>query len=214
MMTRIRGLLLSGLSTAIAAALVGCGGAPNAPARDQVFYLHGGGVIDSKYSWETYFKPLDLVAVERAPRMVGVGVLDGDVRLSRPLDWSIRSADYTPMHRFISYQSPRQFLFSIYERIDSPEDPWPDVLRRYEEDADAQGAQLLAARTPIATANTQGRSYLVKTRVPSRPDFEAYAHEILVRGDRRILLVQVVHGENTEPIADEVRTALQSLTVY
>src|SRR4051812_19739762 len=67
--------------------LAGCGGSPTAPARDDIFYLHGGGVIDRNYSWETYFKQLDQKADERTPRIVGVGVLNGDVRFGRPVDW-------------------------------------------------------------------------------------------------------------------------------
>jgi hypothetical protein len=198
----------------LAAALGGCGGSPTAPARDQVFYLHGGGVIDRNYSWETYFSPLDMKQSERVPRIVGVGVLDGDVRLGRPIDWYIRGADYTPQHRYISYQSPRQFLFSIYERIDSPEDTWTEVLRRYEADLEEQGSTVLAGRMPVATANTQGRSYIIRTKVPSKPDYQNYAHEILVRGDHRLLLVQIVHAENIDTSVDEMLAAVESLTVY
>jgi hypothetical protein len=195
-------------------AALGCGGSPTAPSRDEVFYLHATGIIDRNASWEVYFKPLDLPSTERVPRIVGVGLMNGDVRMGRPIDWYIRSADYTPQHRFISYQSPRQFLFSIYERIDSPEDTWTDVLRRYEADVDEQGSQILAARMPIATANTQGRSYILKTRVPARPDFLNYSHEILIRSDHRLLLVQIIHGENIESTADEMAAALKSITVY
>lgn len=203
---------LAGLTSLVGAA--GCGGSPTAPARDDVFYLHGGGVIDRNYSWEVYFQPLDAEKTPRVPRLVGVGVLEGDVRLSRPLDWSIRNADYTPERRFISYQSPRQFIFSIYERIDPVEDPWSDVLDRYEQDAKDQGATLLAARLPVATANAQGRSYLVRSTVKARPDYQTFAHEILVRSPERVLLVQVVHSENIEAIADEVVAVVQSLVVY
>lgn len=193
---------------------VGCGGSPSAPARDDVFYLHGGGVIDRTYGWEVYFSPLDSAQTDRLPRGVGVGVLGGDVRFGRPIDWYIRGADYTPEHRFISYQSPRQFLFSIYERVDPTGDPWPDVLKRYEADVAQQGAQILTQRMPVATANAQGRAYLLRTRVPSRPDYQAYSHEVLLRSDHRILLVQVVHGVETEAIADEVAAALKSMLVY
>ncbi|MFO0757174.1 MAG: hypothetical protein U0359_11835 [Byssovorax sp.] len=199
---------------AFAAALAGCGGSPSAPARDEVFYLHASGIIDKNYSWETYFKPLDQAPNERLPRIVGVGIFNGDVRIGRPIDWYIRSVDYTPQHRFISYQSPRQFLFSIYERIDNPEDTWTEVLRRYEADVDGQGSQILAGRMPIGTANTQGRTYILKTRVPSRPDYQNYAHETLVRSEHRLLLVQIVHGENIDATADEMVAALKSLTVY
>jgi hypothetical protein len=203
-------MLLVGVLGALAAA---CGGTPTAPAQDDVFYLHGG-AIDKNYGWEVYFPPLNAQATPRTPRVVGVGVLNGDVRLGRPIDWYVRSADYTPERRYISYQSPRQFLFSIYERIDSPEETWTDVLRRYEEDVRGQGSQFLAARMPIATANTQGRAYILKTRMPAKPDFHNYAHEILIRSEHRLLLVQITHGENIESSADEMVTALKSIIAY
>ncbi|AKT38888.1 hypothetical protein [Chondromyces crocatus] len=196
------------------AAINGCGGAPSAPKQDEVFYLHGAGIIDRNFSYEVYFPPLDRAASERTPRMVGVGVLEGDVRLSRPIDWYVRSADYTPQGRYISYQSPRQFLFSIFERIDDPEDPWPDLLRRYEKDLTEQGAQIISGRTPISTANAQGRSYFVRTKVAAKPPYEAFAHEILVRSAHRILLVQVVHQPNIDASVDEMMAALGSMIVY
>jgi hypothetical protein len=215
---RSAGMLRSVIPFAALAAAVsaaGCGGSATAPSRDETFYLHSGtGIIDKNATWETYFKPLDLPASQRTPRMVGVGVMNGDVRLGRPVDWFIRGADYTPQHRFISYQSPRQFLFSIYERVDSPEDTWTDVLRRYEADIDEQGSQIIASRMPTGTANTQGREYFLKTRVPSKPDYQNFAHEILIRSDHRLLLVQIIHGESIEATADEIVTALKSLTVY
>jgi hypothetical protein len=191
-----------------------CGGSPTAPQRDDVFYLHGGGVIDNNESYETYFSKLDAQATERLPRIVGVGIFRGDVRMARPIDWSVRAADYTPGQRFISYQSPRQFLFSVYERVDGPDDSWPDVLKRYEGDVDRQGADVLAKRLPVATANSQGRGYLVKTRLPSRPAQHSLSHEFLVRSGRRVMLVQIVHGENIESSADEMVAALKSMIVY
>jgi hypothetical protein len=202
------------LGFALALAATGCGGSPTAPARDDVFYLHGGGVIDRNFSWEIYFPKLNAEPTERIPKLLGVGLMLGDIRMSRPADWSIRAADYTPQKRFISYQSPRQFIFSIYERVDPIEDTWPDILGRYEKDVDGQGSDILAGRIPIATANTQGRSYIVRTRLPSKPDYQAYAHEVLVRSNNRVLLVQIVHGENIESSADEMVAALRSLTVY
>jgi hypothetical protein len=196
------------------ALLTGCGGSPTAPDKDKVFYLHGGGNLDRNASWETYFKPLDLDATERTPRVVGVGVLNGDVRLGRPIDWYVRAGDLTPMHRLISYQSPRQFLFSIFERVDSPEDTWTDVERRYEDDVAAQGSTILAGRMPVATANTQGRAYVLRTKVPARPEYQNYAHEVLIRGDHRLMLVQIIHGDNVEAIEDEINEVLKSITVY
>lgn len=202
------------VSAGALAGVAGCGGSPSAPQRDDVFYLHGGGVIDTNESWETWFKPLDAQATPRTPRIVGVGIFRGDVRIGRPIDWNVRAADYSPGQRFISYQSPRQFLFSIYERVDSPEDPWPDVLRRYEADVGDQGAQILAGRIPTATANTQGRSYFVKAAVPSKPAYNAFSHEILIRSGHRVMLVQIVHGANIEASEDEMVAALRSMIVY
>jgi len=193
---------------------LGCGGSPTAPEKDQVFYLHGPGPLDKNGAWETYFKPLDAAPTERTPRIVGVGVLSGDVRLGRPIDWYVRGADYTPQRRHISYQSPRQFLFSIFERIDSPEDTWTDVERRYEADVAAEGSTILAGRMPVGTANTQGRAYILRTRVPARPEYQAYAHEVLLRADHRLMLVQVIHAEGLEAIEDEVAAVIKSITVY
>src|SRR5262245_37659182 len=209
-------LLLPAMAIALGVLSAGCGGSPTAPSRDEVFYLHSGtGIIDRNYSWETYFKPLDATATERVPRVVGVGVMRGDVRLGRPIDWNVRAADYSPHHRFISYQSPRQFLFSIYERIDPVEDTWPAVERRYEADVTAQGSTILAGRMPVATANTQGREYLLKTKVPAKPEYMAFSREVIIRGERRLMLVQVIHtGENAEPIEDEITAVLKSITVY
>jgi hypothetical protein len=206
-------------STAVAALLalplVACGGAPSAPKTDEVFYLHGGGVIDKNKSWETYFPKLDRNKTTQLPRFVGVGVLDGDVRFSRPIDWSLRDADYTRERRFIAYQSPRQFTFSILERVDPEGDAWPEVLRRYEQETRAEGAKILASRLPTATANGQGRAYVLRSSVKGKPtNFDAFATEILVRSERRILLVQVVHREAIDTIADEVATAVSSLLVY
>jgi hypothetical protein len=201
-------------AAAVAALLAGCGGSPSAPRQDEVFYLHGAGILDRNFSFEVYFPPLDAVPTERVPRVVGVGILNGDVRMGRPIDWNVRAASYEPQSRFISYQSPRQFIFSIFERIDNPEDPWPDLLRRYEEDLAKQGGQIIAPRAPISTANAQGRSYFVRTKVPSKPPYDAFAHEILIRSPHRILLVQIVHAPNIEASVDEMMAALGSMVVY
>lgn len=201
-------------AVAVAGVVGGCGGSPTAPQIDQVFYLHGGGVIDKNFSWEIYFPPLNRVETPRLPRFVGVGVLYGEVRLSRPFDWLVRSADYTPQQRFISYQSPRQFVFTIHERPDFVELPWPDVALRFEDEVRARGSSFVAARMPFAVANAQARGYLVETKVKSRPDFRGLAHEYLVRSGQRVLLVQVNHGPNIETTAEEIATALRSMLVY
>jgi hypothetical protein len=209
----LRRLALAALA-GVALGQLGCGGSPTAPKTDEVFYLHTTGLIDKNESYEVYFPPLDAAESKRVPRMVGVGLFRGDLRMARPIDWSVRGADYTPGQRHISYQSPRQFVFSIHERVDHPEDRWPDVLRRYEFDLEKQGAQILAARMPMGTANTQGRGYLLKTRVPGKPDYETFSHEYVIRSANRLFLIQVVHAPNIEPLADEVMTAVSSILAY
>jgi hypothetical protein len=171
-------------------------------------------VIDARYSWERYFPPLDRDETPVVPRRVGVAIFDGDVRFSRPVDWYLRTADYSPEQRQISYQSPRQFVFNIYERTDPPEATWEEVLSRYEEDVETAGGKILAGRIPTAAANAQGRSYLIQTPVEAKPAYDAYAHEIIVRSRGRILLVQIVHGEEISTSVDEMTAALKSILVY
>jgi hypothetical protein len=202
------------LAVSIPAVLAGCGGSPTAPDRDQTFYLHERGVIDKRYSWERYFPPLDHEEDKRLPRRVGVAVLEGSVRLSRPIDWYLRSADYTPERRYISWQSPRSFVFSIYEKTDPVRVTWDVLLNKYEESAKKNGSQILAGRIPISTANAQGREYFLKTAITARPDLEAFAHEIVVRSPERVLLVQVVHPDNADDAMGEIVDALRSMLVY
>ncbi|MFO0615518.1 MAG: hypothetical protein U0414_23190 [Polyangiaceae bacterium] len=207
-------LLSCGAATLLGALLSGCGGAPTAPSGDDVFYLHGNGLVDKNRTWESYYPKFDAEKTDRLPRYVGVGVLDGDVRFARPTDWNIRSADYTPEHRYISYQSPRQFTFSIYERIDAPAETWPEVEKHYEKETKEQGSDILASRIPVGTANAQGRAYLLHTQVRAKPNFDGYATEILLRSGSRVLLVQVVHRQDTDTIMDEVTAVLDSMVVY
>lgn len=206
---------LLGLALSLGATvLAGCGGKPTAPGSDDVFYLHGNGLVDKNRTFESYYPKFDHDKTDVLPRMVGVGVLDGDVRFARPTDWNIRSADYTPEHRYISYQSPRQFTFSIYERVDPSETPWPEVQKHYEQETKEQGSDILAARLPVGTANAQGRRYLIHTAVRAKPNFDGYATEILLRSDSRVLLIQVIHRQDTGTIMDEVTAALDSMVVY
>lgn len=208
----ITALALPLLAAAVGAA--GCGGSPSAPRGDEVFYLHGGGVIDKNKSWEVYYPKLDREASTRVPRMVGVAVLEGDVRFARPVDWTVRDADYTAQKRRISYQSPRQFTFSIFERVDPDRDTWTDVQRRYEEELQQQKAKVVSKRVPVGAANAQGRSYIIESTVKSRPDFAGRSTEILLRSDKRVLLVQIVYAGDYEIFADEVAAAISTMVVY
>ncbi len=195
--------------------VVGCGGSPTAPQRDEVFYLHEAGVIDRRYSWERYFPPLDRDEEGRLPRRVGVAIFEGDVRFSRPVDWYLRTADYTPEKRMVSYQSPRQFVLNIYERVDPPEETWEQVLSRYEEDVEAKGSEILSSRIPTTTANAQARTYFIKTSLESKPEpYQTHAHEIVIRSDKRVMLLQFLHGETVDASIDEMVATLRTLLVY
>jgi len=204
-----------GLLCGVLAAGAACGGAEKAPEKDDVFYLHGGGVIDKDKSYESYFPRLDHNQTVTVPRLVGVGVLNGDVRFARPIDWTIRDANYTAEKRFISYQSPRQFIFSVLERLDPPTDTWSQVETRYEHETRELAGKFIALRQPIGTANGQGRSYLLQSKVRGRPEnFDSYATEILIRNDKRVLLVQIVHAGEIDAIAEEVNLAVSSMVLY
>ncbi len=199
---------------AVGSMAIGCGGTPTAPQEDETFYLHQRGVIDYRYAWERYFPRLDREAGGRLPQRVGVAVMEGDVVMSRPIDWYLRSADYSAEQRIISYQSPRQFVRNIYERTDSTRLTWNEVLKRYEEAAEKAGSSFLKKRIPLATANAQARAYEVKTALPGRDAGDAFAHEILVRSSNRILLVQIVHGEKIDDSIDEMLDVVKSMLVY
>src|SRR5437868_3175803 len=78
-----------GLAAVLSTGALGCGGTPTAPGADDVFYLHGGGVLDKNKSYEAYYPRFDRDKTDNLPRYVGVGVLDGDVRFRRPTDWTL-----------------------------------------------------------------------------------------------------------------------------
>lgn len=203
------------LTAALGASVFGCGGSPTAPQRDEVYYLHEAGVIDRRYSWERYFPPLDREATGRIPRRVGVAIFEGDVRFSRPVDWYLRSANYTPEARQVSYQSPRQFVVNIYERVDPPEEEWDEILKRYEEDVEEKGSEILAARVPTTTANAQGRTYLIKSTLESKPEpYATHAHEIMVRSPKRVMLIQIIHGESVDASIDEMMAMMRTMLIY
>ena len=203
------------LAAAAGVVAVGCGGSPTAPQRDEVYYLHEAGVIDRRYSWERYFPPLDREAQGRVPRRVGVAIFEGDVRFSRPVDWYLRSANYTPEARQVSYQSPRQFVVNIYERTDPPEETWEQVLKRYEEDVEAKGSEILASRIPTTTANAQGRTYLIKSTLESKPEaYSTHAHEVMVRSNKRVMLIQIIHGESVDASIDEMMAMMRTMLIY
>ena len=127
-----RPLFSSVLVGAAAFAVSGCGSAPPPIAQvSGTFYQFDEEPSSSgRNPFERPYPPLDLHARPGGMEYVGVSVLGGTVRLSRPTGWRIRRASLSPERRYIEYVSPEEFVFAIYERLDSPADPWLDVLGR------------------------------------------------------------------------------------
>src|SRR5580692_1826175 len=77
---------------------------------------------------------------------IGVSVLGGGVRFSRPARWRLRDASVEPGQSFVRYLSPDAYSFAIYERSDSPGKDWKDILEHYEADVAGNGAKALGGR--------------------------------------------------------------------
>lgn len=192
-------------------ALTGCKKANTAGADNRTFYQNddlvakGGGI-------ERPYPPLDLKGPEA---YMGVAVLEGSVRLSRPVGWTIRRVSTAPDHRFIEYASPHQYVFGIYERRDDAGDDWKDILGRYEEDAKTSGAEQLGGRVPVATHNAQGREYVMKRTVRGqKAPYTNVSHEVVLRGEHHVDLVEIVHqGETLEGVTQELLRVMETLEV-
>jgi hypothetical protein len=211
---RIAAGLLAGL---LSAGALACGGgpAPSAfenrvfyPGEDQAASSSGSGNIERPYP------PLDRNAQGALPAYTGVTILGGTVRLSRPAGWKVRRASLTPGRRYVEYVSPNEYLFSIYEQSTvSPGDMWRDVLDPYEKDIKAKGGEVLGERIPVATWNAQGREFVVKRTVKGqRAPYSHLSSEIMLRGDNRIELVQIVHqGESIAPVGAELLRVMETM---
>lgn len=191
-----------------------CGGGDAGVARkNPVFYDYTNIGADVGSKFEKPYPPLDMEQRKPNPAYRGVEVLDGKVRLSRPDNWVIRAASDRPGQRYIQYLSPREYLFSVYERQELPDALWSDVVARYEASLKENKAEVLHSGVPVATWNTQGRAYLVKRRVPAaKSPFVNISREYLVRSDERIVLVQIVHPTSgVEPLSEELRRVMNTL---
>ncbi len=149
------------------------------------------------------------------PQYIGVTVLRGGIHLSRPKDWLMRDADNTPGQAHVQYISPNAYSFAIYERPESPEEPWRDLLTRYEDDVQSVGAKIVGKRVPLAVFKGQGRAYTVQRSVeaPKRP-LVSHSREILLRSEHRVVLVQIVfEGEDLSPVDQELLRVINTLEV-
>jgi hypothetical protein len=193
--------------------ILGCRSGPEPVAfANRVFYQYDDPNADIS-AFEQPYPPLDLAATVPFPEYKGVTLLGGAVHLSRPQNWVLVTASLRPTERFVQYVSPNEYLFSIYERVDSPEDLWREVMGRYEDDTKAAGGQILGDRVPIATWNAQGRAYVVRRTIKAaKHPFVGTAREFLARSDHRIVLVQIAHQTDTvRPVAGELYRVIQTL---
>jgi hypothetical protein len=177
------------------------------PGEDQAAASSASGAIERPYP------PLDRNAEGDLPAYIGVSILGGTVHLSRPANWKIRRASLVPEKRYVEYVSPNEYLFAIYERVDSPVDRWSDVLGRYQKDVKAKGAEIVGERIPVATWNAQGREFIVRRTVKGqRAPYSHLSSEVLLRGEHRIELVQIVHqGESIAPVGGELLRVMETL---
>jgi hypothetical protein len=85
--------------------------------ESHVFRLVRGDWPRAGAQYEQRYPPLDFAAGDAA--YLGVTVVRGGVRLSRPKSWALREASNEPGRAFIQYISPSAYSFAIYERPDA-----------------------------------------------------------------------------------------------
>lgn len=195
-----------------AMALGGCAsGPPRSALENKVFYQYDDLVAGN--AAEQPYPPLDQKAQPGLPECVGVSILEGTVRFSRPANWKIRRLSMSPKRRFVEYVSPSEYVFAIYERTDSTGDSWREVQGRYEVDVKEAGAELLGGGVPVATANAQGRAYVVRRKIKAqRSPYVNMSREVLLRNDARVDLVTIVHqGETLAAVSDELLRVMETL---
>lgn len=182
--------------------------------QNRVFYNYDDPNADLA-AFEQRYPPLDLAEAAPNPEYIGVSVIGANIHLSRPKNWVVRTASNKATERYIEYVSPNEYVFSIYERVDSPDDVWREVLARYEEGVKADGAELLGQRVPVSTWNAQGRAYVVRRQVKAaKSPFVSVSREYLARSDHRIVLVQVLHQTATlKPVSDELLRVVATLEI-
>lgn len=183
-----------------ASALLGCGaGNETVAVQNRTFYANEFVAGVDVALFEKRLPELDAPQVETAGPYVGYEILGGAMHVSRPSNWKIRSASASPSGRYIVYLSPKQYLFGVYEQVDPAGASWSEVLQRYEKDVSAN-AKIVGPAVPFATSDAQGRAYVIERLVPgARTPFTNVSREIVLRNDRRVVLVQVVYSGDVLP---------------
>jgi len=195
---------------------MGCGAHTPDPIafQNRVFYNYDDPNADVT-AFEQRYPPLDLGEQAPNPEYIGVSVIGTNIHLSRPKNWVVRTASNKEQERYIEYVSPNEYVFSIYERVDSPTDVWREVMGRYEGTVKGDGAELLGQRVPVSTWNAQGRAYVVRRQVKAaKSPFISVSREYLARSDHRVVLVQILHQTATlKPVSDELLRVIATLEI-
>lgn len=201
------------------AALVGfcvilgaCGGASGA-TRNRTFYDWSLG--DGSQKFESPHPPLNWPLESESPAFLGVSVLEGRVRFSRPRDWLLRNGSNRPDEPYIHYVSPNGYSFGIYQRRDPIDDSWSEILERYEDDLKQDGAVDVGGRVPMATLRGQGRVYSVERDVEAKQHpLRSRSREMIVRSEEHVVLVQIVfQDENLAAVDHELLRAVATIHV-
>ncbi|MEY4548203.1 MAG: hypothetical protein RL685_4398 [Pseudomonadota bacterium] len=186
---RGRGWLHCGLTL-----VLGCASA-QPPASNRTFYDWSLGDRAAS-DFEQPRQTLDWPANQSAPDFVGVEVLQGAVRFSRPKNWLMRNASNQPEAAYVHYVSPNAYSFVIYQRPFAAGQSWPALCASYEAELQAAGGKVVGHDIPIATSRGQGRAYSIDTTFKSSSGpLISHSREMLLRGQRRAVLVQIVHQE-------------------
>jgi hypothetical protein len=195
-----------------ALSLVACAGSSQA-TKNRTFYDWSLGAGSAAI--EQAYRRLDWPSDSAQPSFIGVSVLEGAVRFSRPRNWRIRSASRRPEEPFIHYVSPNAYSFAIYQRRDPPRDDWQEILARYEADVAAVGAKIVGQRVPMATYWGQGRAYTLQRDVEAtKGPLQSHSREMLIRSKNRIVLVQIVYQErNLAAVDQELLRSLETMEV-
>ncbi len=200
------------LATLVAASgAFGCAAAP--PIENHTFFQSDEPVVGQSVL-ETPYAGLDQPAPPGGVAYVGVSVLGGAVRFSRPASWHVRRGSSIAGRRFVEYVSPHEYLFAVYERPDSSGDSWTDVVRQYEAET-PKHVEWLGKAIPFAGFDTQGREYVLRRKVRGqRAPYENTSREFLFRGRHLFATVALVHqGLSDAAVEPEVLRTLQTLSV-
>ncbi len=206
-----RGWRGTGLALALA---LGCAGTQQ-PSNNRTFYDWSLG-DRAAADFEQPREALDWPPEQSDPDFVGVEVLQGAVRFSRPSAWLMRNASNRPDAAYVHYISPNAYSFVIYQRPYAPGQSWRKLCASYEAELTGAGSKIVGQGIPIATSRGQGRAYSIETTFKSSAGpIVSRSRELLIHGDRRAVLVQIVHQEEDLAQDDlELLRAIGTLEVH